>query len=280
MAGKKSVVQPVQGEAKAGTLGRWFERPAPPAAPKATSADNLLFLGRTARVKHRGSECQRSFWTFLQTCVYTKDPARAGEIRKYPAAEYLQDLCDLLILERIQLWDKARRVLATQTLCAFDLWIIAGGQDERWTHFDKEKNQEVATLMLSKENRVVILMAQKLEDLHGSSWYLNECIAPMYHEFEKRGFRERYWPDFPVIDFRATRAEASNGGRIYPVPHGREAGAGATLVHAEECAWWTKARPAWMSLQPTLLGGGHLAGATTANSESWFSDVVSDRVQP
>jgi len=223
---------------------------------------------------------QTDFRYFLRHC-YTKDESRAGKVAPFPDWPFLDELCDHLITERLLFIEKARRVMASWTVCAFDLWLIAGGQDPRWTHQEIDlstgQSRVVQTLMSSTENRQVVIVARKMEDLSGSAWYLSQRVQFIYEEFERRGFREQFWPDFPRIDFSFARARATNGGQIDCVPQGKDSsrGPGATVVHFEEVAFANQVKETMEGTLPVLQGGGHCIAITTASASStWCVNLV------
>lgn len=217
---------------------------------------------------------QSDFHAFLTTLCYTKDEAAGGQVAKMPDYPYFQDLCDALVECHPLLIEKARRVLASWVVCGFDLWIVGGGQDPRWP-----------ALMKSTENRKVVVASQKLEGEAGSAWFISERIKFIYDEFETRGFREKYWPEFPKIDWKFGKATATNGGIITAIAQGADQarGIGATFMHVEELASWQMARESINVMLPTLRGkqegeGGKLCAITTAKSNCYACDIVQERL--
>lgn len=211
---------------------------------------------------------QRDFHKFLTELVWTKDEARAGVVRKVPDWPLFRDLTDDLITESLLFLDKSRRVMASWTVCAFDVWILAGGQDPRWP-----------TLMLSTHNRQVILASRKLEDLQGSQWFLHERVKFIVDELERRNVRE-HWPGFPTFEWTASQGRASNGSNIDAVPQGANQmrGAGATVIHAEEVATWEQAQPSIESAKMVTQGGGHMVCLSTAQVGTYAADLVLDKI--
>jgi hypothetical protein len=211
---------------------------------------------------------QRSYLTFWNELVYTKDEARAGEVRKAPAWPLFRDLEDDLMRFPLQLWDKSRRVMASWFMCAFDVWLMAGGQDPRWP-----------SLMRSTRNRQVILASRKLEDIQGSAWFVEERVKFIVEQLEERGIR-KHWPTFPEFTWSFAKGVASNGGRIDAVPQGKDSirGPGATVIHAEEVASWPQAQPSIESAKMVTQGGGHLVAITTAATDTYAADIVLDQI--
>lgn len=236
----------------------------------------LVALARRASEGRRENPYRSSLKRFLELC-YTKDEGRAGKVRHFPVEwPYWDTLIEDVMTEPLLLIEKSRRVMASWFMCAFDLWLIAGGYDPRWPILmptDENPNGE---------NRQVILAARKLEDIQGSSWFLHERIAFLYRQLVERGYTETHWPGFPEIKFTFNRASASNGGRIDAVPQGPDVfrGAGATAVHAEEMGHWTQLKDSITGAKMVLQGGGHWLGLTTPNAASYCADIALDRIEP
>lgn len=205
---------------------------------------------------------QSSFERFLRECVWTIDESRGGRVAKVPDWGFLTELCDLLVTERKLLLEKSRRVFASWTVCAFDLWIAGGGQDPRWPE-----------LMLGHSHRQVFIVARKFEK-PGSDWFLQSRVKMIYDQFEARGCREK-WPDFPHFHFKEGEATGTNGSHMTAVAQGADQlrGPGATFVHAEELSTWELAQPTLEGLLPTLLGGGHIAAITTACAATYAQKI-------
>jgi hypothetical protein len=201
------------------------------------------------------------FARFLKERVWTRDEARGGRVARFPDYAFLQDLCDDLLTEPKLMVEKSRRVLATWTACAFDVWIAAGGQDPRWP-----------ALMNARGNRQVFLIHQKFEDaekvLRTRTWHIIE-------QLEERGIRE-VWPDFPRWTRKEGELAADNGSYITGLPEGsnQTRGPGATLLHVEELAFLNNAKALIEGALPTLRGGGHIVAISTANASSYAKLLV------
>lgn len=215
---------------------------------------------------------QRSFLRFWNDLVYTKDEARGGEVRKAPAWPMFRDIEEDLLTENRLLLDKSRRVMASWFVCAFDIWLMAGGQDPRWP-----------ALMLSTQNRQVVLASRKEKGFQGSAWFIESRVKFVAEELERRGIRE-VWPGWPTWKWTYTEGENSMGGKINGVPQGADQcrGPGALFLHFEEVSSWEQAQPSIESATMTLLGsdgiGGHICCITTAKVGTYAADLVLDRV--
>jgi hypothetical protein len=253
-----------------------------PLAVAATPHDplaELLLLERRARELEAGTLCQRSFTEFRLRCCWTRNEAAGGTTELIPDYPYLREVDDLLVTRSPLMLAKARRMLGTWEVLAFDLWLIGGGQDPRWQHIHPQTGEIIRPLMRSTENRKVIIAARKLEDENGSADFLSRARF-MYDQFEKRGGRE-HWPDFPTIKWSYSRAEASNGSLLVSVPQGKDqlAGSGATHVHLEEFSRWTEQKASLASALQTLQGGGHLTMVCTAQAETHAARIALDQIE-
>ena len=230
-------------------------------APRSPGA-RLLELTRPA------NRYQRDFHAFLIELVWTVDESRAGEVRKFPDWPLFHDLCDDLMTEPLLFIDKSRRCLATWTASAFSVWLMAGGQDRRWS-----------ALMRSRSGRQIILASRKLEDIGGSAYFLRDRVRWMVEDLEGRGIRE-HWPEFPTFTWTFSEGRASNGSRISAVPQGKDQcrGPGATMVWMEEVSVWEAAQPSIESAKMTTQGGGHCLLISTAQVGSYAADIVLDRI--
>lgn len=243
--------------------------------------DRLLEIEFTA-----SNPYQQSFFRFLTECVWTIDEARAGVVRKWPSGkgrdgrswdDLWLDYEELLLTRRLLMFEKSRRVLASWCVCAFDVWLAAGGQDPRWTYIENDGSIQ-QPLMSSYGNRVIILAAQKAEGEFGSEWFIEKRIKGVLDGCEAHGLREK-WPGFPEWTHKQGVVEFSNGSRIVGVPQGSNQlrGGGITLIHAEEFAFWENARKAIGGALPTLSGIAHFVGLTTPEVGTYAADIRNEK---
>lgn len=240
--------------------------------PETSAHRKLILRGRIRELEAARASAfayQRNFHRFLLDWVWTQDEARAGRVARLPDDPYLVDVCDALIERDLLFVEKSRRVRGSWIACAFDLWIAAGGQDPRWPQ-----------LMLSTHNRQVILAARKLKDLQGSAWFLRERVKYIYDQALLHGIRE-VWPDFPVFAWTYAEARGSNGSRINAVPSGSDVmrGPGATLLHAEEVAFWGRAKAAISGARPIVQGGGHILLITTPSAGTYAEMIRNGKLR-
>lgn len=210
------------------------------------------------------------------------DEARAGVVRKWPSGvgkdgkswdDLWLHLEDLLLTRKLLFLEKSRRVLASWCVCAFDVWLAAGGRDPRWT-FTEPDGTVQRPLMDSAGNRVIILACRKAEGEFGSEWFIERRVKAVVDGCEAHGIRER-WPGWPRWKFRTGVLENTLGGRIAGVPQGSDQmrGGGITLIHAEEIAFWENAKSALGGAIPTLSGVAHLVGLTTPQVGTYAKDI-------
>ncbi len=225
---------------------------------------------------------QQSFYKFLTECVWTVDEARAGVVRKWPTGrgkdgkswdDLWLDYEEVLLTKRIVMFEKSRRVLASWCCCAFDVWLAAGGQDERWQYADPD-GEVHHPLMQSHGNRVIILAAQKAQGQFGSEWFIEKRIKGVLDGVESHGIKDK-WPGWPKWEFKQGEINFSNGSRIAGVPQGSDQlrGGGVTAIHAEEFAFWLQARAAIGGALPTLSGIAHLYGLTTPEVATYAAEI-------
>jgi hypothetical protein len=196
------------------------------------------------------------FLNFLSDCVWTIDEACGGRVAKFPLYPFIEDLSDALHLCPRLFIDKSRRVLASWTVCAWDIWLAAGGQDPRWP-----------ALMSGDGYRQIYVVSRKYED---SCRFLHRRIRIIIDEFEARGGRE-FWPEFPRFTWKENEGKADNGSLITAVAQGADQlrGPGATHVHCEEFSTWELAQMTLNGLIPTTKGGGHVTLITTPLANSY-----------
>lgn len=212
---------------------------------------------------------QADFHAFLRDCCWTIDEARGGKVARYPAHwPFVADLVDAFMICPLLMIEKSRRVLASWTACAMDIWLAAGGQDPRWRSPSGEP-----VLLNSDSYRQVFVVARKYED---SCRFLHRRVKPIADFFEKYGGRE-LWPSFPRFDWMEGEGRVSNGSLITAVAQGADQlrGPGATFVHVEEFSFMEQAQRTLSGLIPTVAGGGHVAMLTTALANS-YAKLVRD----
>ena len=211
------------------------------------------------------SECQQSFLAFLAH-LWTVDEARAGEVRPWPMSgawgPLWRDWETALLLCSPLLVDKTRRVMASNVVCAWDLWICLGGADPRWP-----------ALMLSSANRRVLVQSRKLEGPGGSAEFVGRA-ATMLRISEERGLRKA-WPGMPRWDTKFGVIECDHGGRIDAVPQGADQvrGPGTTHLHTEELSFQEQAQASCEAAIPALHPFGHLTAVTTPAAATYAARI-------
>jgi hypothetical protein len=217
-----------------------------------------------------------SFALFLRDCVRTTDKAMAGKIRQWPTGpewdEYWADWETSLLCCSPLLVDKTRRTMASNVICAFDLWLASGGTDPRWP-----------VLLESRENRSVLIQAQKLgknrEDEGCSAEFVTR-IEQLYDNAVRAGIRT-LWPSFPEWEFGFGWGRASNGGKILAIPEGpgQVRGAGTTFLHMEEGGEWEQAEATCSVALPSLFPHGHAVMVTTPVVGSYVQRIRNGEIK-
>jgi hypothetical protein len=241
-----------------------------------------LLLNRKRRLRAVSENpYQNNFRLFLRDCVWTTDEARGGRVAPAPDWLFLDDVCDMLITEKKLFIEKSRRVFASWTVCAFDVWLAAGGQDPRWKGKKTDEHPEgEPSLMRGNSHRQIFIVARKFEK-PGSDWFLQSRVKFICEQFELHGCHEM-WPAFPRFQFKEGEATFSNGSTITAVAQGADQlrGPTSTFVHCEETAFWEMAQPTMEGLLPSLLGGGHVAIVTTAQAATYAQKIRDGKLKP
>lgn len=213
--------------------------------------------------------------------MHTIDSASGGKERPWPTDDrwgldplgrrwdpLWLDWDDSLLCYSPLLVDKTRRVLASNIVCAFDLWLALGGQDPRWP-----------SLMHSNRNRLILIAARKLEGKTGSQEFLDRICKEF--KLAVRNGLPALWPEMPDLVNEATnRLVFSNGSEIHALPHNADEvrGPGPTLLHAEELATWPAAQDTIETAAASLYPDGHLVAVTTPAAVTYAADLRSGRL--
>ena len=211
---------------------------------------------------------KNNFLVFLRECVWTVDEARAGEVRKWPFGvgedgkswdEYWRVWDEALLTRKLLFVDKTRRTMASNVVVAFDLWLLAGGQDPRWPE-----------LMRSDRNRSILIQSKKLEGETGSQAFVAK-METLCRNFEENGGR-KLWSEFPKAKFSASNGRFNNGSRVEAVAQGGQQvrGPGSTLIHVEEAGFMEEAQESIETAVPALAGGGRIVVVTTPNAMAGY----------
>lgn len=212
-----------------------------------------------------------SFIAFLRDCCWTIDKAMAGKARPWPRGiehgiswdDYWADLdAALLGCAAPLLIDKTRRTMISNVLCAFELWLAAGGHDPRWPVLEE-----------SQANRLIIIQAQKMGKNKSDEGCAAEFVAreeAMYHLMVEQGLRQR-WPGFPQFTWGFGWGTASNGSKIVAVGEGPDQirGPGPTWLRMEELAAWEQAQATCAVAMPALYPYGRACAVTTASAGTY-----------
>lgn len=182
---------------------------------------------------------------FIDECIWTRDEADAGQVKKFPQKEYLHRIDQLFISEPILAIPKSRRMMMTWRLLALVLWEA-----------------------LFHRNMTIFIQSKKAAD----SAYLmgDDRIMFMYGKLPAMGLG--FWPkvERKIKDNDGKGYETvqlSNGTSFFAVAEGPDQlrQYTASRVYCTEMAFWGTAELTWTALRPTIQGGGKIVIDSSAN---------------
>lgn len=197
---------------------------------------------------------------FLQRCVKTRDQAdKLDPIKRFPLQEGKGDEQDKAYLRFLipHIWNepllgivKSRRMILTWTMCA--LWVCDA---------------------MFREGRFNALVSKKEED---SDELVQRCHF-IYENLDETdlGFKK------PRAIYKYTSLTfPENGSEIKGFAQGADQlrQRGCSRVGCDEMAFWTQARATFVSLKPTITGGGQILAIST-RYPGFFKDLVEDNLE-
>lgn len=197
---------------------------------------------------------------FLERCVKTKDPTdRITPIKRFPLQSGSGDETDKAYLRYVipKIWNeplvavvKHRRLLMTWLMCA--LWVCD------------------AMFNMDRFNPIV---SKKEED---SDELVQRCHF-IYENLDENdlGFRK------PRAIYKYTSLQfPESGSEIKGFPQGADQlrQRGCSRVGCDEMAFWTQARQTFVSLKPTVTGGGQILIIST-RYPGFFKELVEDTLE-
>ena len=206
--------------------------------------DKALLQKETQRASE---DCQ----FFIKRFVYTLDEHDAeNPIKKFPDKEYLWDLVDLFLNERLLLIEKSRQMLATWMMVACHLWWVMFKPGQR-IFFQSKKEHDANNL---------IDRAKFIYD------HLPEEMREQYSCKEPRAYLKFEFPKWHSI--------------IEGTPQGGDIlrQYTASRLFSDELAFQERAAEAYQAAKPTLDGGGYFTGVSSANFKNFFYLLVKDKV--
>lgn len=204
----------------------------------ATAADNLY--------RFRANP-----WTFFQHGVYTLDQAdQWNPIKKYPTdLPYLEWMVGQIWTQPLLAIVKHRRMVMTWTCCAFLLWDA-----------------------MLHEGRFNAVLSKKEED---ADELVRRCLF-VYNNIPKD-----VMPFKPEVDPKYTELRFPE---IDSVIKGFPQGADqlrqftCSRIVADEMAFWPQARASFVSMKPTIEGGGKIVLLST-RYPGFFRELIEDQLE-
>lgn len=197
---------------------------------------------------------------FLERCIKTKDEAdKIMPIKRFPLQTGSGDETDKAYLRYIipYIWNeplvaivKHRRMIITLLMCA--LWLCDA---------------------MFREARFNALVSKKEED---SDELVQRCHF-MWQNIDENdlGFRK------PNAIYKYTSLTfPESGSEIKGFPQGADQlrQRGCSRIGCDEMAYWTQARATFVSLKPTITGGGQILVVST-RYPGFFKDLVEDTLE-
>lgn len=199
--------------------------------------------GTEALIRYR-----KSHWDFLSRAVRTLDQAdRLNPIKPFPSEkEYLHPIADFIVSDPLVAIVKHRRMVITWLACAIALWDA-----------------------MFHEGRHVAIVSKKEEDsdeLVQRCNFIYQNIPTDVLRIKPTGTYKYTSLSFPEIDSRI-KAYAQGPDQLRQFTCSR--------VFCDEIAFWPQARQTFVSLKPTIQGGGQVCLIST-RFPGFFKDVIED----
>lgn len=195
-------------------------------------------------------KCQESLWYFMENYVQTLDEHDSNSpIKSLPKKEYLKELSNLFLIERLLLIEKSRQMLVTWMGMAYCLWLAMFHQGKRI--FVQSKKEQDANNLIDR----IKFIYEHLPD-----W-----------------FKEKY----KANPFSYLKLEFGKWNSIIQgIPQGAEQLRQYTvsLVFSDEMAFQEKSEEAFIAAKPTITGGGQYIGVSTPNFKEFFYRLIQDRI--
>lgn len=193
---------------------------------------------------------------FIQDCIWTRDEADSGNIKKFPEKEYLKRVDVLCQRESILAIPKSRRMLMTWR--CLSLCLHRGIFYPNQTIFVQSKKAGDSAYLLG-DDRLLFMFNNLPHDLH---------------DFPKvvKSIRDNDSKGYSLITL-------SNGTSFMAVAEGPDQlrQYTASMVYCTEMAFWSSARLTWMALRPVIQGGGKILIDSSANP-GFFQALVEGKI--
>lgn len=188
---------------------------------------------------------------FVKEFCYTLDEHdKENPIKKFPDKEYIWDMVDLYLNERLLLIEKSRQMMVTWTFMACHLWE-AMFMPGRRIFFQSKKELDANNLV----DRVKLIYD-----------HLPEKMRKMYPAKEPRAYLKLEFPKWNSI--------------IQGVPQGGDVlrQYTASRIFSDEMAFQEKADEAFIAAKPTIDGGGSFIGVSSPNGKNFFYLLAKDKI--
>lgn len=199
-------------------------------------------------------------YIFVAHWARTLDEVEAGKVggeivRPFPRKPHIRYYIDGWLDAGILLVPKSRKMLATWTFCALDYWLAATRHGVRVFIASSKKTKSDALLY--------------------RCWFIHQQL-PEEPAFPKAVCERKNGQEGnPTrLDFPALGSSIQSVSQE-PDELRQE---GATLIHAEEFAFWQWQEKAWAAMRPVVQGGGKVIVVSTPLAGSFFRDLVFDEV--
>ena len=208
-----------------------------------------LALGLVAKeLEH----CKNDLLHFLTEHVLTLDEhEKVNPVKKLPMhKEYLRDLAQLFLTERLLLIEKSRQMLVTWFMVAAHLW-------EAMFH----------------EGRRIAFQSKKEEDANN----LIDRAKFIYNHLPEYMKQVPYRADPPSY---CKLSFGKQNSVIQGIPQGAEQMRQYTFsrIFSDEFAFQEQKEEAFIAAKPTITGGGSFIGVSSPNFKEFFYLLKSDRI--
>jgi hypothetical protein len=206
--------------------------------------DNALLL---REIQRASKDCKFFIKRF---CLTLDEHDSKNPIKKFPDKEYIWDLVDLFLNERLLLVEKSRQMLCTWVMVACHLWWVMFKDGQR-VFFQSKKEKDANNL---------VDRAKFIYD------HLPEEMRQLYPCKEPRAYLKFEFPKWHSI--------------IEGTPQGGDIlrQYTASRLFSDELAFQEKASEAFISAKPTIDGGGSFVGISSANFKNFFYLLVKDKI--
>ena len=187
--------------------------------------------------------------SFLKELVYTLDEHdRVHPIKRLPMEkEYLQDMANLFLTEKLLILEKSRQMLVTWLMVACHLWDVMFHEGRRI--FFQSKKEQAANNLVDRAKFIYEHLPDWLKQMYPAN-------PPAYCKLEF----------------------GKHNSIIQGIPQGAEQlrQYTASRIFSDEMPFQEKNEEAFIAAKPTLTGGGNFIGCGSPNFKEFFYRLKSD----